>query len=239
MQIKWVALLTTSIALVSAVPTPLAPAPGALFNEGAQCTVEWTADPTGLWNVMNIQLMAGPNSPMQVLTTVGTVDGTDPAAATFSYPCPVVSPNSAIYFYQFTSPADPANVFWTGRFAIADPSGATTPPPNATQPTGEAIPWGFAVLGSGNTTSSTSSNSTTSTSTTSTNSTTSTLSTTTSSTSVTLTTTDTITSDDSSSTSQGPDPTTTTTNSALSLTIRSNALVAAALSGATLALLFA
>ena len=35
---------------------------------------------------------------------------------------------------------------WTGRFAIADSTGATTTPPNATQPNGDAKPWGQGAL---------------------------------------------------------------------------------------------
>ncbi|KAL7280630.1 hypothetical protein ACG7TL_005568 [Trametes sanguinea] len=57
----------------------------------------------------------------------------------------IVTPNSAIYFYQFTSP-DAANRTWTTRFAIADASGNTTPPANSTQPDGQAIPWGVGGL---------------------------------------------------------------------------------------------
>lgn len=59
---------------------------------------------------------------------------------------PQVIPNSQIYFYQFTSPA--ANTtLWTTRFTLADASGASTPPTEATQPgTGEAIPWGTGAL---------------------------------------------------------------------------------------------
>jgi hypothetical protein len=59
--------------------------------------------------------------------------------------CAQVIPNSAIYFYQFTSPA--ANkTLWTTRFAIASDAGATTPPPKSTQPDGQAIPWGVGKL---------------------------------------------------------------------------------------------
>jgi len=56
-----------------------------------------------------------------------------------------VTPNSPIYFYQFTTPYS-NNTRWTGRFAIADTSGNTTPAVNTTQPDGEAIPWGIGKL---------------------------------------------------------------------------------------------
>lgn len=61
----------------------------------------------------------------------------------YTYPCPNVSPNSAIYFYQMTlAGADPT---WTTRFTIADAKGETTKPKHATQ-AGENIPWGTGKL---------------------------------------------------------------------------------------------
>lgn len=56
-----------------------------------------------------------------------------------------VTPNSAIYFYQFTDPAT-TNITWTTRFTIADASGNSVDPENATQPGGQAIPWGIGAL---------------------------------------------------------------------------------------------
>ncbi|KAF8468042.1 hypothetical protein DFH94DRAFT_776794 [Russula ochroleuca] len=134
-----------SMALVAlADPVPSSPSPGQIFNAGSTCQIAWTPDTTGLWKTMNIQLMTGDNLQMVALTTVATaVDGTA-SPGTFSYPCPAVTPNSAIYFYQFSHNA--SDLLWTGRFAIADATGATTPPPNATQPDGEAIPWGKGAL---------------------------------------------------------------------------------------------
>lgn len=70
MHMKRIALLVALSPLVFAVPTPVAPAPGDVFDEGALCSVGWTTDPTGLWKVMTIDLMAGPNSPMQFLTSM-------------------------------------------------------------------------------------------------------------------------------------------------------------------------
>jgi hypothetical protein len=129
--------------LVRADVTPLAPAPGDVFNEGSTCHIAWTPDKTGTWKTTSIELMTGNNLNMVHLTTVTTVDGT--TASTFDYPCPSVTPNSAIYFYQFTSPNSP-DVLWTGRFAIADASGNTVPPAQNTQPNGDAIPWGTGAL---------------------------------------------------------------------------------------------
>ncbi|KAI0831898.1 hypothetical protein BC628DRAFT_565782 [Trametes gibbosa] len=82
------------------------------------------------------------------ITAVASFDGTDASLTTFSYLCPEVTPNSAIYFYQFTSPQAPTAREWTTRFAIADAQGNTTPPPNAVQPDAERkpIPWGTGAL---------------------------------------------------------------------------------------------
>ena len=52
------------LALVRAEPTPLEPSGASVFNEGSQCNILWTADPTGVWKVMNIQLMTGSNQQM-------------------------------------------------------------------------------------------------------------------------------------------------------------------------------
>lgn len=56
-----------------------------------------------------------------------------------------VTPNSDIYFYQFTDPST-TNITWTTRFTIADASGNSVDPENATQPGGQAIPWGTGAL---------------------------------------------------------------------------------------------
>jgi hypothetical protein len=78
---------------------------------------------------------------------VATVDGTDASNNTFKYPCPGVTPNAPIFFYQFTSPFAPLSATtWTTRFTIADASGSIVAAPNATQPGGQAIPWGNAAL---------------------------------------------------------------------------------------------
>lgn len=125
--------------LARADPVPLTPDTS---NEGATCTINWNPDTTGTWKVMNIELMTGPNAPMKHLKTVATLDGTSTKVTSFTYPCPAVEPNSAIYFYQFSTPAKPDALTWTTRWAIADPNGKVTPPPQQTQPDGQAVPWG-------------------------------------------------------------------------------------------------
>ncbi|KAI8996501.1 hypothetical protein BD414DRAFT_478234 [Trametes punicea] len=137
--------LLTGAAIVRADPVPTAPGPGDVFKEGGQCTFTWDVDTTGQWKTMNVELMSGDNWNMIHITTVATLDGTDASNTTYSYTCPQVIPNSAIYFYQFTSP-NAANRTWTTRFAIADANGNTTPAPNATQPDGQSIPWGLGKL---------------------------------------------------------------------------------------------
>jgi len=134
--------------LVRADVIPVTPAPGAVYDEGSPCPIAWNGDTnsTTLWKNMAIQLMTGDNLNMVFITTVATgQDGT--ISGTFSYPCPQVTPNSAIYFYQFLAPLA-LNETWigTGRFAIASSTGATTPPTNATQPDGSPIPWGTGAL---------------------------------------------------------------------------------------------
>jgi len=129
-------------AVVHAAVVPITPPPG---NEGATCTVSWQGDAAStVWGSMAIQLMSGDNLNMVHLTTITTEqDGTTDGQ--FEYPCPDVDPNSAIYFYQFTSPLTPEKQ-WTTRFAIAGPDGSTVPPANAVQGDGEPIPWGVGAL---------------------------------------------------------------------------------------------
>ncbi|KAF9233741.1 hypothetical protein BU15DRAFT_90233 [Melanogaster broomeanus] len=138
-------ILAAAAISVRADPTPNNPGPGDVFIEGQSCAVGWTADTTGVWKNMSIELMTGSNLNMVFLTTVGTVDGTDPTKTTFSYPCPQVSPYSPIYFYQFTSPAS-TDLTWTGRFTITDSANDIVPPTESTQPNGDQIPWGTGVL---------------------------------------------------------------------------------------------
>jgi len=132
--------------LVRADPTPTQPGPGDSFKAGGPCHIAWDVDTTGVWKTMNIELMTGSNFQMVHLTTVTTVDGTNPATTTFDYPCPAVTPNSAIYFYQFSTPVN-STKYWTTRFTLADAQGGSTPPTQNTQPgTNEPIPWGTGAL---------------------------------------------------------------------------------------------
>ena len=56
-----------------------------------------------------------------------------------------VTPNSAIYFYEFTS-ASSTTKYWTTRFTITDENGNSTPPTESTQPNGDKIAWGTGNL---------------------------------------------------------------------------------------------
>ncbi|KAF8515918.1 hypothetical protein JB92DRAFT_36669 [Gautieria morchelliformis] len=141
----FVSIVSLALPLLSAAQlVPTGPGSADSFKQGSPCTTSWTADTSGKWKNTFIELMTGPNQPMVHLATVANVDGTDPTKTSISFPCPSVSPNAAIYFYQFT--AQGQNTTWTTRFTISDPSGATSSPPNATQPDGEAIPWGTGKL---------------------------------------------------------------------------------------------
>ena len=48
---------------------PTGPAPGDVFNTGAQCTITWDADKTGAWKSLGIELMTGDNFNMVHLTS--------------------------------------------------------------------------------------------------------------------------------------------------------------------------
>ncbi|KAF8555838.1 hypothetical protein OG21DRAFT_1410199 [Imleria badia] len=133
---------------VHADPNPSNPAPGDVFIQGSPCPVGWQVDPTGLWKTMNIDLMTGDNYNMIFLASVATVDGTNPSKNTVSWTCPQVTPHSAIYFYQFTSPST-SNKTWTGRFTITDSASDVVAPAQSTQPDGENIPWGTGSLVNG------------------------------------------------------------------------------------------
>ncbi|KAF9515753.1 hypothetical protein BS47DRAFT_1381382 [Hydnum rufescens UP504] len=124
------ALLVLPFGLAVAAPSATVPGPNDKYTEGGNCTIAWTADTSGLWTTMNIELMTGPNSPMVHLRTVATVNAQ--TTTSFSWPCPMVSPNSAIYFYQFSSQQDQANTNWATRFLIAATDGSSTPPTDVT-----------------------------------------------------------------------------------------------------------
>jgi hypothetical protein len=133
------AAIAAQALLASADPNPTAPGPGDVFNQGANCAINWDLDTTGAWTQMTVELMTGDNFKMVHLADVGTFDATK--VGTYSYPCPTVTPNSAIYFYRFKQ-AGVNGTYYTTRFAIADASGATTPPIEEIQSNGAKIPWG-------------------------------------------------------------------------------------------------
>lgn len=162
-------LSLAAVQLVHADPTPSEPAPGEVFTEGQTCHIAWSADTTGEWKSMDIELMTGPNDNMVHLTSasfdsldlptivsysnhlclhcqtaVANVDATGDTT-TFDYTCPTVSLHSAVYFYQFTSPSS-SNISWTGRFTITDSTGTTVDPPNSTVIDGSTIEWGTGAL---------------------------------------------------------------------------------------------
>jgi len=129
--------------LVSADPEPSIPGPGDSFKEGGDCVIEWAVDTTGKWTDMKIELKTGDNLNMVPLKVITTIDATKETK--YVYPCPKVSPNSAIYFYEFTSSSS-NETYWTTRFTITDEAGNSTPPTESAQPNGDKIPWGTGVL---------------------------------------------------------------------------------------------
>jgi len=141
-----IAAIAAGALLARADPNPSVPGPGDVYNEGSNCQIEWAADSSGTWTQMSIQLMTGDNLNMVHLADLTIVDATK--VTTYTYQCPQVTPNSAIYFYQFQDPSS-TQTYWTTRFAIADASGSTTPPTESAQPNGDKIPWGTgSIVGS-------------------------------------------------------------------------------------------
>ncbi|KAH9813319.1 hypothetical protein DFH28DRAFT_930062 [Melampsora americana] len=140
-------LLLLGTSAVRAGVTPTAPGPGQVFNEGSDCTIQWNLDTTGKWTNFAIDLKTGSNQAMQLVTNVASgLDGTK-GATSHKWKCPAVTPNSAIYFYEFSQAGESPT--WTTRFTIASSSGATTPPTESTQPDGKKIPWGTGSLANG------------------------------------------------------------------------------------------
>lgn len=134
-----IAAITLPALLARADPNPIIPGPGDSYKEGGNCQIEWEPDTTGKWTNMLIELKTGDNYNMVSLQAITTIDGTKESK--YTYPCPDVSPNSAIYFYEFSCSAVP-DKYWTTRFTITDKDGKSTPPANSTQPNGDKIPWG-------------------------------------------------------------------------------------------------
>ncbi|KIY63101.1 hypothetical protein CYLTODRAFT_426379 [Cylindrobasidium torrendii FP15055 ss-10] len=138
-------LLSLSLSsLVLADVNPTTPDGSSIYKEGEKCEIAWTGDASGAWADMTIQLMSGDNFQMVPTTTVATAqDGNKDG--TYEYTCPEVTPNSKIYFYQFTAPGA-KNTTWTTRWTLASADGSTTEPANSTQPGGASIPWGVGAL---------------------------------------------------------------------------------------------
>jgi hypothetical protein len=137
------ALASSSLAIF----TPTEPSSTSVFREGGACTITWVPDTTGAWTQTKIELKTGDNFQMVHVKDIAIVNGSDAKTTTYSYPCYSVEPNSAIYFYQFSSADAPANTTWTTRFTIAGAGGETTPPANPLQPgTNDPIPWGVGAL---------------------------------------------------------------------------------------------
>jgi len=138
-----IAAIALSALLVRADPTPIVPGPGDSYKEGGTCLIQWDPDTTGEWTDMLIELKTGDNYNMVPLQAITTIDGTKQTR--FTYTCPFVYPNSAIYFYEFSSNSSTTK-YWTTRFTITDQEGNSTPPTETTQPNGDKIPWGKGSL---------------------------------------------------------------------------------------------
>ncbi|KAM0749002.1 hypothetical protein T439DRAFT_327501 [Meredithblackwellia eburnea MCA 4105] len=142
MSFSKVAILAAAASIVSAAPSPLTPATS---NVGASCLIQYTPDTTGTWTNATVLLRSGSNLAMTTVATV--ISGFDATTGgTIYWTCPDVTPNSAIYFYEFN--LDGLDPTWTTRFAIASSTGQTTTPTNSTQQ-GQNIPWGNGHLVSG------------------------------------------------------------------------------------------
>jgi hypothetical protein len=63
------AFVLSLASVVFADPVITLPDPGHIYNEGSTCQIGWTADTTGQWKAMNIQLMTGSNVLMVPLTS--------------------------------------------------------------------------------------------------------------------------------------------------------------------------
>ncbi|KAJ6478516.1 hypothetical protein C8R47DRAFT_1138595 [Mycena vitilis] len=135
------------ISTARAIITPNEPGPGEVFNQGTTCHIGWAADDAGSdeWASFAIELMTGPNEAMVHITTVAQEqDGTK--AGTFDFTCPEVTPNSPIYFYQFSS-GGTADLTWTGRFTIAGADGSSTPATETEKASdGTTVLWGKGAL---------------------------------------------------------------------------------------------
>ncbi|KZV96809.1 hypothetical protein EXIGLDRAFT_732375 [Exidia glandulosa HHB12029] len=137
-----VAILAASLALVRADIEPSEPSPGRDFQIGGDCEISWTPDPAGAWGLTSVELMTGSNDQMIHLSTVYQFDAKTTTATSYTYPCPDVSPHSAIYFYQFTAVGMTGQPTWTGRFSISNNHDLV--PPENTEADGTQ--WGTGAL---------------------------------------------------------------------------------------------
>ncbi|KAF7309555.1 hypothetical protein MIND_00326400 [Mycena indigotica] len=132
-----------------AIVTPNAPGPGDKFAQGSTCHISWAGDSDSgsstAWSNMAIELMTGSNEAMIHITTVATgQDGTK--TGVFDYTCPEVTPNAAIYFYQFTAPGT-SNFTWTTRFTITGADGSTVEATETEKGAdGQPVLWGKGAL---------------------------------------------------------------------------------------------
>jgi len=139
-------MLLAASAIVNAVVIPSEPGPGAVYTAGETCSVVWAgdADSDTTWKDMAIQLMTGDNWDMIHLTTIATgLDGT--ISGRIDFDCPEVTPNSAVYFYQFTSPNTDEKT-WATRFTIAGADGSVVPPEFELEADGATVLWGIGAL---------------------------------------------------------------------------------------------
>jgi len=114
--------------LAFSAPNPTLPGPSDTPAAGSQCMIQWTADPTGKWTNMNIELMTGPNAEMIHMRTIGTVNAV--TNTSYTWTCPQIVPPAPIVFYQFSDQVDPSNTLWTGRFTITNTDGTSQPAPS-------------------------------------------------------------------------------------------------------------
>ncbi|ORY90099.1 hypothetical protein BCR35DRAFT_132439 [Leucosporidium creatinivorum] len=143
MLAKFALAASALVSLASADVIPTGPTPGDSFNEGANCLIQYDVDTTGNWGNTTIQLMSGSNFDMVVVADVITgLDGS--TGGVINWECPAVTPNSQIYFYQYSAPGQ--NTSWTGRFTIASATGESTEPTNSTTTAGVTVKYGYGAL---------------------------------------------------------------------------------------------
>ncbi|KAI8641740.1 hypothetical protein BD408DRAFT_318193, partial [Parasitella parasitica] len=121
--------LILAFASVEAAVSPTYPSPGTIQIEGQSYDITWN-------------FMTGSNDVQTKLETVAT--NVSASALKYTFVTPQVTPNSAIYFFMFTSSDGVAS--WTTRFGIAGADGKLTKETESTQPNGDAIPWGTGKL---------------------------------------------------------------------------------------------